>query len=215
MSHTEGNFKFCINLAVHQGNSSPSTNKRGQGGHFDLHKSTEQVKWVLYLNKIKKKKKIPCWSSHCLHRCKKQTESSWDLSPVTCQPTLTGLRGNYQLCCKSPEQSCIALVVVLTTNSEKFKQIPFLLSRELVRGLQEARFWQKKGWLEALQLHSVLSDVESWKRAPARGAARARLLQRKKKPGNESNPCAALHHLNGSGLVVVRVPFISLRQGYM
>lgn len=57
MSHTEGNFKFCINLAVHQGNSSPSTNKRGQGGHFDLHKSTEQVKWVLYLNKIKKKKK--------------------------------------------------------------------------------------------------------------------------------------------------------------
>lgn len=32
---------------------------------------------------------------------KNQTESSRDLSPVTCQATLMGLRGNYQLDCRA------------------------------------------------------------------------------------------------------------------
>lgn len=142
MSHTEGNFRFCINLAVHQGNSTPSTNKWGQGGHFDLHKFTEQVKWVLYLNKIFKKR-FHVEAATAYTGAKKPNRIIKGLIPSHLPGHTHGPERKLSTWLQSPEQSCIASVVALTTKSEMFKQILFLLSRELVRGLQRGQILTK------------------------------------------------------------------------
>lgn len=69
----------------------------------------------------------------------------------------------------------------------------------------------KAGWeLSYCVANSLMLNTKT---APCQGAAKAELLQRQNKLGNEGNPCAAPHHLNGAGPVVVIGSMDHSRQG--
>lgn len=129
-----------------------------------------------------------------------------------------GLRRSLQLCCKSLEQS---FTMCGSANSSKmFKQTPFLLSREHTRGLwrgqtlggkKKKKRKAKAGW--ELSCCVACSLMLNTKTAPCQGAAKAGLLQRQNELGNEGNPCAAPHRLNGAGLDVVIGSIDHPRQG--